>query len=471
MGLNKVISGINSEGKKENLKFIILQHLVKNERNEATELLCKTFLEQNKVYTTRDDEKSEIWIYNKGIYVPQAKTYIKEFCREILTHTFTSQIANQVISKIETDTYIDQKDFFINEDKNLIPVLNGIYNLKQDKLFPFSDKYFFFNKIPIAFKRGEDCPHIKRFFKDVLPNGDDKIMQELFGYLLYREYKIEKACMFLGNGRNGKGKTNELMKRFIGTDNCTNIPLQDLDKDQYSMSELFNKLANLSADISKTALKETGNFKALTGRDLIGASRKFLTRVNFVNYAKLIFSANELPQTKDITDAFFLRWIILNFPYQFVSQKEYDLLEDSKKENVKIADPEIIEKIATDSEMSGLFNHAIVGLKKLLENGDFSYSTSASEIKNIWLRKSSSIVAFIMDHVEKKSDAFIVKSKFRELYNEYCSRHKLNNVDNAEIKETLAKQIGVLEARRMTESGNIRVWKGIIIEKKDDGIG
>ena len=36
MGLNKVISGINSEGKKENLKFIILQHLVKNERNEAT---------------------------------------------------------------------------------------------------------------------------------------------------------------------------------------------------------------------------------------------------------------------------------------------------------------------------------------------------------------------------------------------------------------------------------------------------
>ena len=132
--------------------------------------------------------------------------------------------------------------------------------------------------------------------------------------------------MFSGSGRNGKGKTVELMKRFIGAQNCANITLQSLEKDNFSMGELFNKMANLGADISSSALKETGKFKNLTGHDLVSAQRKFLTQVHFVNYAKMIFCANELPQTSDITIAFFNRWIIIDFPYTFcvlVSKDNY----------------------------------------------------------------------------------------------------------------------------------------------------
>jgi len=39
-------------------------------------------------------------------------------------------------------------------------------------------------------------------------------MFELFGFLLYKNYFIEKGVMFIGDGRNGKGKTINLMKNL-----------------------------------------------------------------------------------------------------------------------------------------------------------------------------------------------------------------------------------------------------------------
>jgi hypothetical protein len=127
-----------------------------------------------------------------------------------------------------------------------------------------------------------------------------------------------------GNGRNGKSKTIELMKNFLGHKNCTGIPIQKLEKDKFSIIGLFGKMANLAGDISKEALGNTGVFKNLTGRDPIDASRKFQNSITFVNYAKMIFACNELPETNDMTDGFWERWVYLDFPYKFVSQKDYD---------------------------------------------------------------------------------------------------------------------------------------------------
>jgi len=111
-------------------------------------------------------------------------------------------------------------------------------------------------------------------------------MLEIFGFLLLKEYKIEKAFMFVGYGRNGKSKTVELMKRFIGAENCSSLPLRSLIEESFSLSELFGRMANLAADLSKTDLKETGMIKSLIGRDTIQAHRKYLRDLNFVNYAK-----------------------------------------------------------------------------------------------------------------------------------------------------------------------------------------
>jgi len=444
---------------------LILTHLIKRERHHATERLTKKILSENYIYTTRSDEKSEMWLYKDGIYIPNGKTYIKEFCREVLKEAYTTELVNDVINKIETETYINQEDFFSQGDIFKIVVKNGVLNIITHELEGFSPKYRFFNKLPLLYNKDKTCINITNFFKSVVKSDKDTlVLQELFGYLLYRDYKFEKCFMLLGKGRNGKSKTIELMKRFIGIENCSNISLQDMEEDNFSLGELFNKWANLSPDLPKTALKSSSKLRELTGHDMISASRKFLNKVSFVNFAKMIFCTNELPWVYDNNFAFYERWVMLDFPFTFLPKHEIEKLSESSI--IKEADPEIINKITTDDELSGLLNWSLEGLKRLLKEGEFSSSSTAEEIKIIWQRNSNNVIAFVKDCFDEEFGSRITKQDFREKYTEYCKSLKLTPTGDKHIKITLETEFGVYDSQNIQNNGQqIWCWNGLKFNK------
>ena len=100
--------------------------------------------------------------------------------------------------------------------------------------------------------------------------------------------------MLYGSGKNGKTTFLNLLVRFLGEDNVVNVSLQDLLYNRFSKAKLYGKLANIYDDIPNTKLTGTGNFKILTGKGRVWADLKFKSGFEFVNYAKLIFSCNEL---------------------------------------------------------------------------------------------------------------------------------------------------------------------------------
>lgn len=448
--------------------------IAEKKRFKATELIASTFEETNHIYTTRDDVSSECWIYKDGIFVPQGRTYIKEFCRMVLGRLYSSNLCNAVMDKIEVDTYIDQELFFKEEPPYLIPVNNGIIDIRTRELIQFSPEFKFFSKVPIDYIPGKDCPMIKNFFQDLFWHTDEVIViQEIFGFLLYREYFLEKAFMYLGSGRNGKGKTLDLMKRFLGVENCSEISLESMEKDQFAVGELFKKHANLCGDLSKTALTHTGEFKKLTGRDLLSAPRKFKTRVNFVNHAKMIFSCNELPITYDITEAFFNRWAIIDFPFTFLPEPEFREVSPQALKTYKLRDSNIIDRITTVDEMQGLLNWALDGLERLLKNRAFSFSPSTQQVKEKWLRKSDSCMAFCMDNIVMSVEGKITKQEFRGLYSQYCKQYNLTISSDKTINYVLSRNFGAMDDRRVDSDGIQKLfWIGIAfksqIEKQND---
>lgn len=436
--------------------------LLKDEKPTATEIMVKEILQDKYIYTTRDDEKSEMWIYKDGIYIPQARTFIREFCRYILGKAYTSYTTNQVIAKIEADTYINFEEFFNNNIIDEIPVQNGILNLHEKSLREFSPKDVFFNKIPIIFDKEKDCPNIKKFFQEIVKDEEDvPVIQEFFGYCLYKKYHIPKSFMLNGEGSNGKSKLLELLKRFVGAENCSGIPIQDFDIDGFSQGELFGKMINMAGDISSKSMNYIGEFKKLTGGDLIDGRRKFLPRIRFINYAKLIFSCNQLPNIYEDSDAVWRRWVILDFPHKFLSKKEIDILPEEKKEKVKEADIEIIEKLTYPDEMSGLLNWALEGLNRLLKQKDFSYSKSMDEVKNIWLRKSNSFRGFVVEFLEADESSNISKVELKEKYVEYCKEKKLKILGDRVIKKVLDNEFSVFDERENIGDKKISYWVGV----------
>ena len=445
------------------LRQRVIDFMIDKKRESATEEVARFFMDNNHIYTTRDDKCSEVWCYIDGIYLPQGKTYIKEFCRKVFGKVYTTTIANLIIDKIETDTYIDQDSFFNHNYVNEVPVMNGILNIDTKELKEFTPEKIFFNKLPVFFEPEMDCPNIKSFIQSVIKKEDIETMQELFGFLLLKDYRYEKAFMFLGSGRNGKGKTLELMKRFIGVENCVNIPIQTLSKESnFETSELFGKMANLGGDLSKTGLKETGNFKSLTGRDIINAPRKFARPIKFENFAKMIFCANELPYTSDITHGFFNRWILIDFPYTFYNEEDLKSVNEKEKEWAKKADATIIDNISSQEELNGLLNWALEGYERLCKNNTFTNSKSTEDIRQTWLRKSNSFLAFGMDNLVEFYEGKIPKPGLRHCYTMYCRKFRISPVSDRDILKILTENYGCWVTRQNINDGEkISWWNGI----------
>lgn len=459
-------SNKNDIHRKLKIKFLELISGKEKKVSEATEIIVKYILDENKIYTTKEDVKSEVWIYREGIYTPQGRSEIKEIMRNILDEWYNNYFYYIVISKIEADTFIESQEFFMPKNLNEICVKNGILDIFTRELKPYTSDKIFFNKMPVIYDKNKKCPMIDVHLSEVLKNPGDKIVfYEIVGYCLEQTHFIEKAFMFVGDGRNGKGKSLELIKRLVGIEGCSSVPLALMTPDSFNLHQLYGKKANLAGDLSNTDLKDLSLFKSLVGRDIITAHRKFMTDLIFTSTCKHIFACNELPKVYDMSKGFWDRWLLLEFPYTFVSQQEYNTSTDEEKKFKKIINPNHIDKICTEDELSGLLNSALDGLDRLRKNKDFSYTIGSKEIKDIWIRKSNSFTAFCYDCISEKEGEHIVKSDLRKYYNQYRKNFgNLKGAGDKEIKATLEDLYGVGEGRKDIQGEWVNIWTGIVYQ-------
>jgi putative DNA primase/helicase len=407
-------------------------------------LIAQDIMEEHIFITSRDTE--ELLHYENGIYRPLANTIVNEWFMERISPISTERRCKEVCAQIQAKTYVDRTQ--INSNNNHIPMENGIFDLETGELLPFDPKHFITWKLNIVYDPDADCPAIKKFLSEVLVEEDIPVIIEFFGYCLLKEYSIQKSFMLVGEGANGKSTLLALLKTFLGPENISSRSIQELEKNRFATSTLYGKLANLYSDLSHQALRSTGIFKMLTGGDTMSAEKKFKDSFEFMNYAKLIFSCNTLPPSPDDTNAFMRRWIFINFPNAFIGKK---------------ADKKLITKLTTPEELSGLFNLAVLGLKRLLMNGDFSYSATIEETRARYVMMSDSLHAFILTHVVQEPEALVHKDHFFIQYREFCILHKLPVKDKAFVGRLLPKHCSVDTFRN--ESG--RHWKGIAIRNKD----
>jgi len=398
--------------------------------------------------TARDNE--DVFVYDGHVYNLDGEATIKEMGRKKLKELSKEYYISETMNHLRQTTYVPRD--WLDADNPLIVTKNCVLNPETLETFPCSPEIFTTIAIPVTYDTEKDCPAIKKFLTEVVNIADIKLLQEICGYILLKRYVFQKAVMMLGSGANGKSTMIRIIAAMIGSDNISTPSLQSLLYDRFAASQLYHKLANLHADIPDKELKNTGLFKMLLGGDWIDAQRKHRDPFKFINYAKLIYSANELPKTNDLTPAFFRRWILINFPNTFP--------EDSKK-----CDPHIIGKLTTEDELSGFLNWSLVGLQRLLKQGHFSKTQPSTEIEAEWIRQTDSLAAFVKENVKVKRGMCISKEMFYEHYTEYCSENESDVITKSSVGHRLPTLISQTSAFKPQYKGKQRVtaWKDICV--------
>ncbi|MEM0468665.1 MAG: phage/plasmid primase, P4 family [Pyrobaculum sp.] len=236
------------------------------------------------------------------------------------------------------------------------------------------------------------------------------LLLEIIGYTLYpHDYPLHKAVLLIGRGSNGKSTYLKLIEKIVGWQNVASVNMTELDPsvNRFAVANLINKLVNISSEPYRSNAFDATRFKELTGEDVVLIDRKNKDPINYRNYAKLIFAANELPRVTEDTYAFWRRWIVLEFPNQFKP------------------DPYFFEKTFKPEEVEAIILLAIYAFRMVLKRGAFTeVSVGAEDVKTEWLSRSIPIYGVVMrmvkdDVIEFDPTSFVVKSDLYALYKAY----------------------------------------------------
>ena len=116
----------------------------------------------------------------------------------------------------------------------------------------------------------------------------------------------------------------------------------------------------------------------------------------------MFFSANDLPELQNETNAFFKRFFVIHFPIT-IPDDEIDV--------------DLLDKLTTPEELSGFLNILLRILRQFAGNKyRFSHPQSVRETKDKWHDRSPSIISKyankFMESTNKKSDFVGIKKAF-----------------------------------------------------------
>lgn len=337
----------------------------------------------------------------KGIWCDGAEEYLRSYLtnKKLLKESKIRYI-NETIASVKNLAYVEQS--FHEADVNKLVLANGVYDLKKNTFSPkFSKKLFARTSHPIDYDAEATCPTFDGYVKAIVGEENAPFVYEWFGYNFYREYTLQKMLFIHGKAGTGKSTLVNLLKDLIGRENYSAVTLKNLMNERFAAAGLYHKTANFDTDAKPEYLADGSLLKQLTGEDTIYADRKNQEPIYYYNYAKLTFAMNELPAMRDFSGGLKRRLLILK-----VDKK----LTKDVKDQFPLAEMK--------REMAGIFNAAMNGLRRALEQGNFSESEDMKENVRRWVKGNDVLSLFIEDECEVNKN---LRTPVKGLYEEYVT--------------------------------------------------
>lgn len=368
-----------------------------------------------------------LYRYKRGVYRSDGREYVRASVRELLGEKYKRRHRDEVIGFFSDA----MPEIGVEQPAGVINVRNGLLDHVSGELLPHSADTLSTIQIPVDWNPAATCPAIDRFFDETLPGMRD-FMYEVFGYAIYSRLPIHKALLLFGKGRNGKGTTLRLLKRFVGEDNVAHVPLQVFGENRFAAANVHGKLVNLAGDLDARDMQRSDAFKMLTGGDAVYAEHKNAHPFTFTSYALQVFAANEAPISRDQTEGYFSRWLIVPFVNEYVGARDDTKLDD---------------KLNTKAELEGLLVRAVTGLRALLERGRFLEPTAVVEAGEAYRTKLDSVAAFVDDECVIGEGFSVTRADLYRSYKTWSDENGRRPLNSATFYEHLLHRFPVTYKR------------------------
>ncbi|MGO2099615.1 DNA primase family protein [Vagococcus salmoninarum] len=338
----------------------------------------------------------------------------------------------------------------------LISFKNGTYNFKTQQLQPHNPKDYIFQSHNFELDINEEhLPTKTLSWLDDLTgdNTSARYLIEMMGYCFYRSYApFQSITILIGAGGNGKSAFLNYLTELLNDENVANASLSDLGNknNRFATSMLYQKLANVFADIESDFIDSTGLLKALTGGDKLMAEYKGQDPFNFENFAKLIFSANSLPQFSNFSLGFDRRLYVV--PFNVVIDEAFKQKHDLK---------------AIEKEIPQFAYYCLKAFNEAMKRGKLSLSEPMLRAKEEWLKESNHLSRFIEDYckIDETAKTGDTTRNVFEKYRDFCFDENIKSLSQPKFNRQL-ENLGII--KKTIRQDNTRVARYLKLFLKSD---
>lgn len=355
----------------------------------------------------------------------------------------------------------------LNSNYFWIPLKNGVYDVELGRMVDHSPAHRITRISSFDFDPAARCPLIEQFFRESLitTTGEpcaewNEFIYEWCGYCLLADPNRAQAVLLnVGDGGNGKGVFEGLLRRLVGKEQCCTIDVEQLH-DPYQRAQMVGRLVGFISELPHKGLTKNGGvLKAISGGDSINARNPTEKVFSFLPTTRLVTSCNKLPATRDLSRGFFRRPIILDWRNQ-VSNPNPNLESD------------------LSSELPGFFNLCMAGVRRLMaRNWRFSELAESAALLAEYRHSQDTVAQYLEARCEvEKGDTeavefWAVGAALHKDYSAWCRDSGYQALDVGEFGKYLTKE-GFGPSRAKKVAGKVmKVRPGIrLLSSGDEGL-
>ena len=414
---------------------------------------ARQILSDQKFATLWDTEAVLYW--ENGVYLNHGETLVK-ILAEKQVENCTTHMRTEILNTIRATTAV-QRDRF-DAVPGIINVRNGLLRLDGMEFRRHDPDHLSRVQLNAEYDPDARAEGFGRFLEEVIPDEEDRetLMEVVSTALVGKQVNLEKIVMFLGEGHNGKSTLLEIISEVLGQDNISHVSIHQLIEERFARAELDGKMMNVYADIAANEISNLGVIKSLVTGEPVMAEYKGQPIFVLRNQAKLVFSANRLPDIGEDSDAVFRRFIIINFPVQF----------DGSRDN-----PNLKRELTTEAEKSGILNMMLDSLRRVIDNGGkLTHHMTIDGMRDMWRTQSDHVKRFAAECLKKADGHNEDKDDVYHAYTLYCKFAREQPMEKQAFSRRMSR-LGYRYGKARVKGRAVNAWQGVQIQIPDNIMG
>ncbi len=401
------------------------QYFVRGDHVEAANHLYHALAREKVLF-----DQGEVYRYrSNGVWTPIPKEFLEVVVSDLagvpvlgkegykaleVSHGYaenTTKMLAKIIRASEINRIFEDPD---NPRPYGLGFTNGFLSIQKGvpTLVPHAPEHLCRYAYDFAYARDIPHPLLDRFFDVVFrgeaPEAREKLpllLQEFVGACLFGEAAAyEQSLILLGKGGNGKSEFLSIVRAVFPPGSTSALPPHEWGGD-YAVYGLVGKLANFVDEVDDKEISVGAVFKKIVSGQPTFVDRKYHDPFTFLPMCGHIFNVNTLFGTRDTSEGFFRRFLIVPFDHKPLAHER----------EVKIG-----TRIAA-AERRALVAWAVEGYVRLKAQNGYTQLPRVQQRTAAWRTEADSVRMFICAAFEAHKDIqrFTI-AEFYKMFKSWC---------------------------------------------------